>query len=127
MTTPDREPEVQPSIFQTFFGHITIPVSKIRPRIQKETDGGVSFDVDLNHEDAGEALDQLTAELNKPRLRGFKEKILSGHGKAWYSAVFGGITIVVVSTVAGVEFARHGKDIQRLFDIIEEHNKNKQK
>lgn len=128
MTTSERKPEVQSSTSQAFFGVISLLVPRIRPHTTKEVDGTVFFDVDLGHKDTSQALDQLEKELNHPRLKEFRERVLSGHSKAWYTVVFGGISIVVASAAAaaGVEFgARHGKDIQGIFDILTEHKKGK--
>lgn len=125
--TSERTPETQPNIFRTFFGKLSLDVPKIRPQIERGDNGSVSFDIDLNHKDTPEALDQLDQALSHPRMEGFMEKILGGHSKAWYTVAFGGVSIIVASGIAGVEFGtRHGKDIQKLLDILEDHKKNKQ-
>lgn len=127
MTTPEEKDRIEtPSnTFRVFFGSIFLRAPRLIPRIQKEKDGAISFDIDLDHENAAEALNELETELNHPRLKAFKERVLSGDSTAWYKAVFGGISIVVVSAVVGVEVgARHGKDIKRIFAILEERKNN---
>ena len=121
---PDKEPAVQPNRFKTLVGSFNWLVPSVRPAIRRDTNGQVSFDIDLNHEKASEALNQLEGELNQPRFKEFRERVLTGRSKAFYNVVFGGISVIVVTAVAGVEFgSRHGQDIKRIFDILEERRK----
>lgn len=121
MTTP----EGNPGIFRSLVGQIVLLVPKVRPHIEKDAKGQTSFDIALDHEEANQALDELDRELHHPRLRGFMEGILNGNMKAWYSVAFGSISIIVAA--AGVELGpRHGKDIQKILDILKEHKKGKQ-